>query len=343
MEILNLVLRHRYRILGLALGFGLLGLLAAFLGGATWAASASFVPQGPERQQGRLASLAGQLGVSVPMGEATGESPAFYAELLRSREILRPVAERRYDLGEGGRDGEGAGRTPGRLPELLAIDEDSPELETLQAMKWLREEAVRVQTDAETGMVNLTVETPWPELSHVIAQQLVTLVNEFNLGTRQSRAAAERTFIETRLTEAEDSLLAAETRLEEFLQANRLFENSPELRFRYDRLQRRVGRHQEVVTALAQSYEEARVNEVRNTPVITVVEPPERPLEPESRGTVLKVALGVLLGGMLGLFWAFGHELLRRERDHGSETYEEFSDLWRTTWRDIRTLGGRRS
>lgn len=343
LEVTNLVLRHRYRLLGTALAFAALGLLVAFVGRPTYRASASFVPQGSDTRQGRLASLAGQFGVEVPLGESAGESPAFYAELLRSREILRPVAEAEFEFVEGTPGSEDAHVVSGRLPDLLRIDEDTPELEALEAMEWLREEALDVQTDAETGMVSLSVATPWAGLSHDVAQRLVTLVNEFNLGTRQSRAAAEREFIEARMAEAEDSLLAAEDRLEAFLQANRQFENSPELLFRHDRLQRQVARQQEVVTSLAQAYEEARINEVRNTPVITVVEPAARPLEPESRDIPLNVGLGLVLGGILGLFWAFGLELLRRERENGSDTYREFRDLWSHTWRDVRTLGGRLS
>lgn len=343
LEVFNLVLRHRYRIVGVALVVGLIGAAIALLAGRTYRATASFVPQSANSQQGGLASLAGQFGVSVPMGDGASESPAFYAELLRSREILGPVAQARWSVtgpGRGLADGE---RLDGTLAELLDIDEPTPELATLKAVQWLQDEAVSVQTGRETGVVSLSVETPWAGLSHGVAERLIELVNQFNLETRQSRAASERRFIEERLAEAQDSLRTAETRLETFLQGNRQFDNSPELRFQHDRLQRQVARNQQIVTSLDQAYEEARVSEVRNTPVITLVESPARPLEPEPRGLVLKVFLGLLLGGMLGLFMAFGREMLRRERDEGTTTYSEFSDLWKKTWYDVRTLGGRLS
>jgi uncharacterized protein involved in exopolysaccharide biosynthesis len=343
LEVFNLVLRHRYRIVGVALLFGVLGALVAILGGRTYLASASFVPQSANAQQGRLASLAGQFGVSVPLGDGAGESPAFYAELLRSREILRPIAMERWQFTGPGRGLAAGERRAGTLPALLDLEGDGPELATVKAMEWLREKAIQVETGRETGVVTVRVETPWAGLSHAIAEQLVALVNQFNLETRQSQAAAERQFIEERLAEAQDSLLSAEGRLETFLQGNRQFENSPELRFQHDRLQRQVARNQQMVTSLDQAYEEARVSEVRNTPVITLVESPELPLEPEPRGLVLKTVLGLLLGGMLGLFLAFGRELLGRERAEGTETYTEFSELWKKTWYDLRTLGGRLS
>jgi len=90
--------------------------------------------------------------------------------------------------------------------------------------------------------------------------------------TRQSQAAAERGFTEERMAEAQEELRAAENELQRFLQNNRQFQNSPELVFQHDRLQRRVAMRQQVYTSLVQSYEQARIDEVPNTPVITVVE-----------------------------------------------------------------------
>jgi uncharacterized protein involved in exopolysaccharide biosynthesis len=341
LEVVNLVLRHRYRIAGTAVVFGAITVLVTLLIGRTYAASSSFVPQGSDGQQGRLATLAGQFGVNVPMGDGASESPAFYAELLRSREILRPVARARYEIRGPGRGLAPDERMSGTLPAILGIDDEPDEMATLEAMAWLREEAIRVRTDAETGIVTVTVETHWAELSHAITERLVQLVNAYNLETRQSQAAAERVFLEERLGEAQDSLRNAEGRLETFLQGNRQFENSPELNFQHDRLQRQVARNQQLVTSLDQAYEEARVREVRNIPVITVVELPERPLRPEPRGLALKGALALLLGGLLGLFMAFVTEMLRRERERASQTYTEFHALWKKTWYDVITLGGR--
>jgi uncharacterized protein involved in exopolysaccharide biosynthesis len=339
LEVFNLLLKHRYGILGCAGLVGALALGLALVRPLQYAATSSFIPQGSETDTSRLAMLAGQFGVSVPSGGEAAESPAFYQELLRSREILGQVARDRYTLPESS-SGEGGG-APRTLPEILGIDEDAPELRTAEAIDWLRDDAIEVRVDSETGMVTLAATTRWPDLSYQIASRLVALVNEFNLETRQSQAAAEREFIEGRLAEANDSLLSAENRLEAFLQSNRQFENSPDLVFQHGRLDRQVARAQEIVTSLSQSYEEARVSEVRNTPVITVVESPERPSRAEPRSLVLMTLLGLILGGMLGVFLALGRELLGRERARGSATYREFSSLWQQTWRDVRTLGGR--
>lgn len=189
-------------------------------------------------------------------------------------------------------------------------------------------------------MVEVSVQTPWPGLSEILAGRILELVNDFNLQTRQSQAAAEREFVEGRLAVAQDSLRAAEERLADFLEGNRQWSNSPELGFQHDRLQRQVAMRQEVYTSLAEAYEQARIAEVRNTPVITVVEPPERPVKADSRRGLLKLALGVVLGGMLGVFVAFGQEYMARARSEEDQEYREFSGLWAQTWADVKTLGG---
>lgn len=354
LEIFNLLLRHRYRILGISLAAALIALAVALLRPPQYLASARFVPQGSSTDVGQLTSLASRLGVNVGAGDSAEESPAFYAELLTSHPILLAVATASYGTGarrSAPRADAGPGSTPSStesasgasLPSLLKIDEDTPEREIDRAIEWLRRDAIKVQTDLETGLVTLSVTTPWPDVSHEIASRLVTLVHEFNLETRQSRAASERTFIEARLAEANDSLLVAESRLESFLQSNRQFRNSPELAFQHDRVQRWVARWQEIVTSLSQSYEQARVSEVRNTPVITLVESPERPVRPQPRNLPLILVLGLLFGGTVGVLVAFGRELMWRERAQGSDTYQEFSNLWSQTWWDLRTFGGRLS
>ena len=53
--------------------------------------------------------------------------------------------------------------------------------------------------------------------------------------------------------------------------------------------------------ALLQSYEQARIGEVRDTPVITVVGPPVEPALPDSRLAVAKAFLAGVVGFLVAL------------------------------------------
>jgi len=184
------------------------------------------------------------------------------------------------------------------------------------------------------------VQTKWPELSVQVAERLLGLVNEFNLQTRQRQANAEREFVTLRLVEARAELAVAEDSMQAFLQSNRRIENSPQLGFDRDRLQRVVTLRQEVVISLAQALEQAKIEEVRNTPVITIVEEPYPPARPDRRRLIMKGLVSLALGLFLGIVAAFVVEFMTASRDRDPERYAEFRQLAADSRRDVRGLWG---
>lgn len=329
-EVLAVLLRRRGTIVLTTVVVTGLAIAVAFLRAETFTTEASFRPQGSEASSSQLMALASQFGVSVP-GGAEEASPAFYAELLESREILSRAAARTYEV-----EGEGTVL----LKDLLEIEGDTEALRDDAAIEWLREEAVEVSTGRETGTVTMSVTTEWPDLSKAIADELLAEVALFNLNTRQSQAAAEREFIEGRVKQAENELAAAEDSLRIFLQANRQWQNSPLLRFRHDALQREVTLRSSVLTTLVQSFEQARISEVRDTPVITVLQDPFMPPGPDDRRLVLSAALGIVLGGMMGIVLAFVVEAFRRPSE-GDPAKQDFQETWEGLKRSIPFVGSR--
>jgi uncharacterized protein involved in exopolysaccharide biosynthesis len=195
---------------------------------------------------------------------------------------------------------------------------------------------ISTELDRPSGVVTFEVETHDPELSALISRRLLDLLNRFNLETRQSQAAAERRFTEVRLSEAKEELLEVENRLQAFLEVNRDLGTSPLLRFRQERLEREVSIRQAVVSALAQNYEQARIDEVRDIPVITVVEEAQAPALPDSRMLLLRGILALIAGALLGSLLAFFLAFVRASQTDTADELEEFRQLKRATARDIR-------
>jgi hypothetical protein len=85
-----------------------------------------------------------------------------------------------------------------------------------------------------------------------------------------------------------------------------VFSAAPQLVLQEDRLRREVSLRQQVVSGLAQGLEQARLEESRNLPVITIVEAPVRPALPDSRRLVLKALFAAIVSGtaLLGLVLA---------------------------------------
>lgn len=332
-EVLAVLLRRRRTIILTTIAISVLAVAVTLLRADKYTTTALFRPQGSEASASELLALASQFGVNVGGGGGDEASPAMYAELLLSREILARVAHDPYTVA-------GVGTTA--LKDLLEIEEDTEPLREEATIEWLEEDAVTVSTARETGTVTVAVETEWPDLSVAIAERLLDEVARFNLDTRRSQAAAEREFIEARVLNAEGELKLAEVEQREFLEANRLFQDSPLLVFQHDGLQREVMLRQSVLTTLVQSYEQARISEVRDTPVITVLQTPFLPPGPDDRRLVLSAALGIVLGGMAGIVFAFLVEAFGRP-SQGDPAREDFEQAWAGAVRSIPFMGGSRS
>lgn len=340
-EFVNVVLRYRRVCLLLPIAVAVLVVSHGLVQPRTYSSEMSFMPAGDESQVGRLAGIAARLGVDVSAGAAGSRSPRFYADLLRSRELLHDLVKSEYrpSAREGVVDEQvgGDGVTLVRYYETGGADSAV----RVERAARILERRIDVTTRPETGVVTVTVRDHDPAVVRQISDRLLLLLNKFNNETRQSQATEERRFIEERMQEARRELLAVEDSLKLFLERNRSYEGSPQLRFEHDRLQRRVSLQQQVYTSLAQSYEQAKIDEVRNTPVITVVDPPERPARAEPRGLLLRSLLGLGLGALLALVWAFSREAGRNAKDREPNAYREFQRLKRETRKDLETWIGR--
>lgn len=315
-----LLLRRRRAILTFMAAGGLLGLLSGLLQHRTYRSTAVFLPQSNDlgASAAGLALAASQFGVKLPqLGGSWG--PPVYTAVLRSHELLAQLAaDTLVVVEEGGRRAT--------LIDLLEIRGRSEAERVDRAVLTLRKR-IEVREVKQINGVEVSVKSRWPSVSLAVAERLVDEVHHFVQVTRQSQASAERQFAEARAVDAEQQLRTAEDRLQSFMQRNRVFTGSPELTFQRDRLQRDVSLRQQLYNAMLQAREEARVREVRDTPVITSLESPALPVLPEPRRSVLKGAAGVLGGGFIALVLALFADGLAGARRAPSEEAREFLRL----------------
>jgi uncharacterized protein involved in exopolysaccharide biosynthesis len=276
-----------------------------------------------------LLNLASQFGFDMGGGS---ESPAFYAEVLQSETLRNQILQSPFPDPDGEADGDSA-----LLLDILEIEGDTED-ERLERGRRLLRGRTSIRVANETNIVSISVETHDASLSADVANMFINLLNRFNFDTRQSTAGQRRRFIEERMGTAEGELRDAETELRSFLERNRLYRDSPDLMFQYERLDRQVMMKQEVLTTLRRSYEEARIEEVNDTPVITVIDealPPQRKSGPKR---ALNTIMAFFLGGMLGLIGAFGREVLERARKRDEEDFERLALRWVEVKRQLRSL-----
>ncbi|MEP7343733.1 MAG: hypothetical protein ABI877_00640 [Gemmatimonadaceae bacterium] len=324
----NASLQSRHIVLRVAIGLALVVGVASLLRAPTYTSTLAFAPQS-RRSASNLAGLAAQFGFNLPSSDAT-QVPQFYSDLLVSYTVLGAIVDAKYDVQTD------TGRARGDLVMLLNAKGKTPALAREEAIRRLRT-SISVTPVQKTGVVRVDVHSSSPELAQQIGKEAMTEVNRFNLLSRSSQASAERQFTEQRLREAEKDLRGAEDVLRRFRMGNRTISGSPLLELEADRMDREVTQHQQVVTALNTAYEQARIEEVRDTPVITIVEAPVLPVQRDSRGTVTKALVAFVLGLVLACFFVWARRRLAAATfDELVDERVEFHALARQTLRDFR-------
>ena len=309
------------RIVWLGVAGALIGLSVGLLTKRVYVSSATFLPQGSDGNVSGLAGVADQLGIRVPTAGTSvgGWGPAVYVQLLHSRSLLESIA-----LGHVRCRRKGGARVA--MMDLLDIKGGDPPLRLDKAVKKLGA-MVGSQEVRTLGAVEVTASTHWPSVSLALVERLVDGVNRFNLETRKSQAAAERQFVEVQAAAAERELRDAENMLQQDLQSNRNISASPQLLINRDRLTRTVSLRQQIYTTLVQSRAEARIREVRDTPVITMLESPHLPVVGESRQTLQKALTGGIAGVLFGAAIALIVSILSGSRAAPSDDAREFFQL----------------
>lgn len=292
------LLRRRWRlVLGLPFGLAVVTAAISLVMRPTYTATTTFVPEAGARTRlpANLAGLAGQFGLSL--GGDASRSPRFYADVLKSRELLERTLAARY------RDPRSGGGDSVRLIDILPVRGTSRTDSVSTGVQLLRT-MTATSVNAQTSVVRLNVSSRYADLAAAVANRMIEHLNEFNTHTRQSQARERRRFVEQRILEAETGLRDAEGDLRVFYERNRTWQQSPQLTFEEGRLRRQVDIRQEVYLTLKREFETARIEEVNDTPVITVIDAAIAPhLRTKPRRTLM-VMLAFLLGVIASVFTA---------------------------------------
>jgi uncharacterized protein involved in exopolysaccharide biosynthesis len=295
--------------------------------------SEALVTASSHRGGGSLSGLAAQLGVAVPGADPT-QSPAFFVDLLKSPELLLEAAT--MHVQELGR------RDSVPLAVHYRARGSSKALRTDEARRELTKR-LDVTSSSKSGIITLRVTDEDPSVAAQVVERLLYLLGRVNQSSRRTQASSERQFTQQRAEEAAAELRVAEDGERAFLLRNRGCCSSPDLQLERNRLERAVSMRQQVYTQLVQAFEQARIEEVRDTPSLIVLAEPFVSIRPDSVGLLGKAVVGLIIGLGLGVLFVFLAELLKGMRDAEPQLFEEverrlaiFNGELRRPWRLFR-------
>ncbi len=300
--------RARRRTLLLVFGAGILAAIVALLLPRWFASGASFTID--EGQTPQLDASILSLGARFGLGTPPSNSPQFYADLLQSRSLHERLLMASFPVGD-----------EGELRPLYEFFGRSSEFDPKvrdRALRALRQRFA-ASADPRTGIVYFELQGPNPRAVRLMADTVLHALDETVIAIRAKRASAERTFLEERWRALRDSLTAHEDTLRKFYESNRQI-TSPELQFEEIRLRREVERVQGVYAQIGQQLEHARIQEVRDTPALSIIDTPNEPSRkaaPHRRAIVLTA---MVMAAVLALMWALWDVVLYQLRPARSTT-----------------------
>jgi len=291
----SILLAHRSIIAALSLlGMVIAGTVAS-IEADLFVSRAAFVVRGA-RQQVQLPGGAAALGVTLAAYSEFSQSVSFFADLARTKGILGKVAAKQYV--------SSSSPTVARpLAKVLGIDEPDPARAARLAADHLARN-VSYTISSRTGVVGLAVKERDPLVAQQVNANILVEIDRWSKDEAHRQAVREREFIEQLVADSRARLAQAEQAVRNFLELNRQYESSPELRLEFARLTRDVTLRQQVYTSLAETYEQARIEEVRDPAVLNIVEPADLPVEPQRKEALRTTLMGLAAGLLAGMIVA---------------------------------------
>jgi uncharacterized protein involved in exopolysaccharide biosynthesis len=293
-EYLRPVYQDRWRVLCITLAGGALLYALSFLVPPTYLAATTVIPVGNQDKT----SLLGQIGSGLEdLGIQTGSksnSPAMYPDIVRSRRLVGEVLDLPSPPEVDSR----------RRPLLYLLDGPNRDPRSWDKAIRRARRMVASSVDRRTGVLTIEVRARRPEIAALMANALDSLLQQFTIQASSSQASANRVFIEGRLAETDASLHQAEENLRDFRERNLRIMNAPNLLMEEARLVRLLRAEEEVFVTLKRQYEMAKIQEHKDLPVLTILDPAVTPVSRDSPKRGLMAASGLLVGLMFGSWLA---------------------------------------
>jgi uncharacterized protein involved in exopolysaccharide biosynthesis len=176
--------------------------------------------------------------------------------------------------------------------------------EQFETIKELRGK-ISSSIDQKSGIIRISAELPDPYVAAQVVNFTVDYISTYITQYRTEKTLADLVFIEERYTEKEKEYISAQRELARYRDAN-LNVQSAAVRSEEERLNNKYTLAFNVYNGLAQQLEQAKIKVQEETPVITVLEPVQVPVERSKPKRSLILVVFAFLGGFLGVGFIFG-------------------------------------
>lgn len=301
-DILSVLKRHLILIIIVPTIFSILMIIyVLFFAQPMYISTTTFMSSGSRGAQTQMMGLASQFGFAMPN---TSSGPQWsYEEVIKSRTMAKTLLKHRFDTKEYGPHKE--------LLQILTYGNKEPEFEIDTLIK-TGIDAVQemIEISMSGRMFELEVSAFEPQLAAGLANGIIEELDRHQRDYNARKTTETRQFIEERMVDTKTELEMAEETLKEFRERNRSILESPQLQLEQERFGRDVAVLIGVFTTLKQQLETAKIDEVKESDYVIILDEPETPLYPAKPNKILMVILAGSLGIVMGIVFAFIREYI---------------------------------
>jgi uncharacterized protein involved in exopolysaccharide biosynthesis len=289
-----------------------MGVLYALLATPLYKSTITMYPTGSD-SGGQISSLKG---MASTFGFDVGGGATFFhiPDIVQSRSLKTKLIYHKWNSNEFDRpvnliqyweidDTTGISLNPiNWIKALFASDEGSD----YRTLKW-ETAALEVLNDrisvneGKSGLITVEILMEEPEIAAEMANTIYPAIVDFTVETHSKQARLNRKFIEERQVEVKEQLTETEDALKIFRERNRSIMESPQLQLEIERLMREVEIKTQVYITLQQQYELARIDEVKETPSVIILDEGIPAVKKDQPKRKLIVIIFTLLGVMLAI------------------------------------------
>lgn len=285
-------------ILFITLLFAFIGTGSSFLLDKEYTAEISLYPAKNDFNQGlgQFQSLAANLGINKLNNDQDFNIP----DVVKSRLIANKVIKEKWE-GQNGKEIDLISlweiNKQTWLTGFLSGDVDSSFIVEKAIEKF--NQHVNVTEDRITGLIKISTIFKDPLIASEIANFIGNQVELYIQKENSAQSTKEKIFILERLAIVKNELEKSELELKEFKERNRGYEESPELFMIFSQFFREVEVKKEVYLTLQQQLELARIEEVKKSPILHILDHAVPPVKKSSPNRVLFLIIFALFGFML--------------------------------------------
>ena len=291
--------------------FTIIALIYSLFATPYYSAFVSIYPMGDDGSVntsiGDLQGLASSFGINIGSG---GNTSFYIPDIIQSRKLRKAIVRNKWDTtydpnpidlislwGVNKDEGFSINNIFNKI--ISPISQINPEIKNTEIAMELLMDQITIDEE-DSGLLIISVLMEEPQLAADIANYIANYVKSYISEEMTLQSTKYRIFIEERLKSSKKDLKVIEEKLNRFRKNNPLSLDTPDLQLERARLIRDVEINQEVYLTLLTQYELAKIEELKETPVINVLDNAEAPIRKDSPKRKLLVILGLISGLFFG-------------------------------------------